>query len=131
MREPLQLRDTPPPTTLVMVRFGRTTLADDKLRQNCEITFARWALHGFSVFELPDGDYRRLARLVPLLVDRQWVCEAAGTALLADGFPVLPTREYPHWTVVLSEPTPEQFARARRHFSEPKRNPVWAGPGQR
>jgi hypothetical protein len=93
--------------------------------------FARWALHGFSVFELPDGDYRRLARLVPLLVDRQWVCEAAGAALLADGFPVLPTREHPHWTVVLSEPTPEQFARARRHFSEPKRNPVWAGPGQR
>jgi hypothetical protein len=29
---------------------------------------------------------------------------------------------------VLSEPTPVQFARVRRHFSEPKRNPVWAGP---
>ena len=50
MPEPLQLRDAAPPTTLVLVRFGRTTLADDKLRQNCEVTYARWGLHGFSVF---------------------------------------------------------------------------------
>jgi hypothetical protein len=128
MREPLQLREAATPTTLVMVRFGRTTLADDKLRQNCEVTFARWGLHGFSVFELPGGDYERLARLIPLLLDRQWLLEAPGAKLVADGFPLLPTREHPHWTVVLAEPTPTQFARVRRHFSEPKRNPVWAGP---
>jgi hypothetical protein len=114
-----------------MVRFGRTTLADDKLRQNCEVTFARWGLHGFSVFELPGGDYERLARLIPLLLDRQWLLEAPGANLVADGFPLLPTREHPHWTVVLAEPTPTQFARVRRHFSEPKRNPVWAGPRRR
>jgi hypothetical protein len=35
--------ETRPPGTLVMVRFGRTTLLDDKLRLNCEVTFARWA----------------------------------------------------------------------------------------
>jgi hypothetical protein len=114
-----------------MVRFGRTTLADDKLRQNCEVTFARWGLHGFSVFELPGGDYERLARLIPLLLDRQWLLEAPGADLVADGFPLLPTRDQPHWTVVLAEPTPTQFARVRRHFSEPKRNPVWAGPRRR
>jgi hypothetical protein len=115
----------------VLIRFGRSTLADGKLLQNCEVTFARWGLYGFSVFELPDGDYGRLARLVPLLVDRQWVLEAAAYALLADGFPLLPSRQYPHWTIVLAEPTSAQFARVRRHFSEPKRNPVWAGPGRR
>ena len=131
MREPLQLREAAAPTTLVMVRFGRTTLEDDKLRQNCEVTFARWGLHGFSVFELPDGDYGRLARLIPLLIDRQWVLEAAGSKLLADGFPLLPTRDHPHWTVVLAEPTPAQFSRVRRHFSEPKLNPVWAGARRR
>ena len=114
-----------------MIRFGRATLADEKLRQNCEMTFARWGLHGFSVFELPGGDYERLGRLVPLFVDRQWILEAAGSALVADGFPVLPTREYPHWTVVLAEPTEAQFAKVRRHFSEPKQNPVWAGKRQR
>jgi hypothetical protein len=129
--ESLQLRDAATPTTLVVVRFGRTTLADDKLRQNCEVTFARWGLHGFSVFELPGVDYERLARLIPLLLDRQWLLEAPGADLVADGFPLLPTREHPHWTVVLAEPTPTQFARVRRHFSEPKRNPVWAGPRQR
>jgi len=95
------------------------------------VTFARWGLHGFSVFELLGGDYRRLARLVPLLVDRRWVLEAAGPDLLGDGFPLLPTREQPHWAVVLAEPTAAQFARVRRHFSEPKENPVWAGTGQR
>ncbi|MGH9056747.1 MAG: hypothetical protein ACRDYY_12955 [Acidimicrobiales bacterium] len=91
------------------------------------MTFARWGLHGFSVFELPDRDYVRLGRLVPLLIDRQWVLEAAATDLLADGFPVLPTREHPHWTVVLAEPSPDLFARVRRHFSDPKLNPIWAG----
>jgi hypothetical protein len=128
VREPLQLREVPPPSTLVLIRFGRTTLADDKLRQNCEMTFARWGLHGFSVFELPEGDYERLGRLVPLIFDRKWILEAAGSELLADGFPLLPTREHPHWTVVLAEPTLDQFARVRRHFSEPKLNPIWAGP---
>ena len=114
-----------------MVRFGRTTLADDRLRQSCEVTFARWGLHGFSVFELPDGDYTRLARLVPLLLDRQWVLEAPGSELLGDGFPLLPTRDHPHWTVVIAEPTPTQFARVRRHFSAPKQNPIWPGRGRR
>jgi hypothetical protein len=33
VREPLQLREAAPPTTLVLIRFGRTTLADDKLRE--------------------------------------------------------------------------------------------------
>jgi len=131
MHEPLQLREAATPTTLVLVRFGRTTLADERLRQNCEVTFARWGLHGFSVFELPGGDYRRLARLLPLLLDRQWVIEAAGADLLADGFPLLPTREHPHWTVVLAEPTAAQFARVRRQFSEPKRNPAWSAPSGR
>ncbi len=131
VREPLQLREATTPTTLILVRFGRTTLSDDKLRQNCEVTFARWGLHGFSVFELPDGDYKRLARLLPLLLDRQWVLEAAGADLLTHGFPLLPTREHPHWTIVLAEPTSTQFARVRNHFSDPKRNPVWAGPRRR
>jgi hypothetical protein len=131
MHEPLQLREAPKPATLVVVRFGRATLADENLRQSCEVSLARWGLHGFSVFELPSGDYRRLARLVPLLVDRRWVLEAAGSDLLGDGFPLLPTREHPHWTVVLAEATTTQFARVRRHFSEPKENPVWAGTGRR
>jgi hypothetical protein len=127
----LVLREAVTPATVVLVRFGRTTLADDNLRQNCEVTFARWGLHGFSAFELPGGDYARLARLIPLLVHRQYILEAAGADLLSDGFPLLPTREYPHWTVVLAEATRTQFARVRRHFSDPKRNPVWAGHGRR
>ena len=130
MREPLLLREASVPSTLVLIRFGRNTLADDNLGRSCEMTFARWGLYGFSVFELPDGDYDRLGRLVPLLLERQWVLEAAGSNVLRDGFPVLPTRDHPHWTVILAEPTPTQFERVRRHFSEPKRNPVWAGRRQ-
>ena len=77
MHQPLVLREAATPTTVVLVRFGRTTLADDNLRRNCEVTFARWGLHGFSASELT------------------------------------------------------QFARVRRHFSDPKRNPVWAGQSRR
>lgn len=131
MREPLLLREASIPSTLVLIRFGRNTLADDNLRRSCEMTLSRWGLYGFSVFELPDGDYDRLARLVPLLLDRQWVLEAAASDLLGGGFSVLPTRDHPHWTVMLAEPTPTQFADVRRHFSEPKRNPVWAGRRRR
>ena len=97
-------REAPKPATLVLVRFGRTTLADEKLRQSCEVSFARWGLHGFSVFELLGGDYRRLARLVPLLVDRRWVLEAAGSDLLGDGFPLCPPGSNP--TGPSSSPNP-------------------------
>jgi hypothetical protein len=68
---------------------------------------------------------------MPLLVHRQYIFEAAGADLLSDGFPLFPTGEYTHWTVVLAEPTLTQFARVRRHFSDPKRNPVWAGHSRR
>ena len=125
LREAVQLRDAATPSTLVLIRFGRTTLADEELRQNCEMTFARWGLHGFSVFELPDRDYERLGRLVPLPIDRQWMLAATSSHLLRDGFPLLATRERPYWSVVPSEPTPNQFTRVRRHFSEPKLNPIW------
>ena len=55
--------------------------------------------------------------------------EARTQDLIADGFPLLPSNDQPHWTVVLSEPNPAQFARVRRHFSEPLRNPVWVRLG--
>ncbi|HXW80057.1 MAG TPA: hypothetical protein VEJ84_11200 [Acidimicrobiales bacterium] len=74
------------------------------------------------------GGYDELARFVPLLVVRQWVLEAPAAPVLADGFPLLPTGDHPHWTVLVSAPEAAQFLRVRRHFSEPKRNPVW---GQR
>ena len=130
MREPLQLREAATPTTLVMVRFGRTTLADDKLRQNCEVTFARWGLHGFSVFELPGDDYDRLARLIPLLLDRQWLLEAPGADLVADGFPLLPTREHPHWTVVprRTHPYPVRTRSPALLRAEAKPGLGWAAP---
>jgi len=42
MHERLQLREAPKPATLVVVRFGRATLADENLRQSCEVSLARW-----------------------------------------------------------------------------------------
>jgi hypothetical protein len=53
--------------------------------------------------------------------------EAPAHALLGEGFPLLPTADHPHWTVVLSGPEPRQFDRMRLHFSAPRRNPVWTG----
>ena len=125
MPDPLWLRDERPPARLILLRLGRNTLTDQRLADSCEDAFRRWGLFGFSTFGLGSGGYEELARLVPLLPTRQWVMEAESADLLAAGFPLLPSGGRPHWTVVLSEPTPEQFARAREHFSEPKRNPVW------
>ncbi|HUP68221.1 MAG TPA: hypothetical protein VM142_00225 [Acidimicrobiales bacterium] len=102
-------------------------MADKKLGETCEDTFRKWALFGFSTFGLGSGGYVELARQVPIIPNRQWVMEAETGSLLAAGFPVLPTRDHPHWTVVLSEPDPTQFARVRSHFSEPLTNPAWMG----
>ena len=127
MPEPLNLRDESPPHTLALVRLGNHTLADTRLLEACEATFRKWGLFGFSVFGLGPGGYSELVRSVPILTLRQWVMEASAQAVMSDGFPVLPTADHPHWTVVLSEPAPGQFARVRAHFSEPKRNPAWTG----
>lgn len=127
MPEPLRLRTAQPPDTIVVIRLGARTLGDDKLAEQCERTHARWGFHGFSVFEVPDGDYRLLARLVPIVTVRPKLFEARGAELVDGGFPLLPTADHPHWTVVLSSATPGQFARVRSHFAGPKDNPAWAG----
>ncbi len=127
MPDPLWLRGERPPALLVLLRLGRNTLTDDKLRDSCDDAFRRWGLFGFSAFGLGPGGYAELARQVPLLPTRQWVMEAASSDLLDDGFPVLPTGDQPHWTVVLAAPEPTHFERVRRHFSDPIRNPIWPG----
>lgn len=119
------LRNEQLPATLVMLRLGRNTLTDDKLHDSCQDAFRRWGLFGFSTFGLGQGGYAELARQVPLLPTRQWLMEASATDLLVDGFPLLPTGDQPHWTVVLSSPDATQFRRVRRHFSDPIRNPLW------
>ncbi len=109
----------------MLIRLGRNTLTDGHLQAASEDTFDKWGLFGFSTFGLGDGGYPELARFVPLVPYRQWVMEAGSQDLIADGFPLLPSNDHPHWTVVLSEPNPTQFARVRRHFSGPIRNPIW------
>jgi hypothetical protein len=111
----------------VLIRLGRNTLTDAHLEAASEDAFDKWGLFGFSTFGLGEGGYTELARFVPLVPYRQWVMEARTDALIADGFPLLPSNDHPHWTVVLSEPSPTQFARVRPHFSDPMRNPVWIG----
>jgi hypothetical protein len=127
MPEPLQPRSAPPPTTIVVIRLGEQTLGNQKLSEQCERTHARWGVHGFSVFEVPDNDYQLLARLVPIVTVRPRLFEARGAELLAEGFPLLPTAQHPHWTVVVSEPTAAQFARVRGLFDGPKPNPAFGG----
>ena len=115
------------PPTLVVVRLGSITMTDDRLAKACARTYERWAMFGFSVLEVPGGDdYGLLARLRPEVAQRRQLLVADGHALTADGFPVLPTLEHPHWTVVLAEATPAQFERVRRHFRGPVANPGWA-----
>jgi hypothetical protein len=125
--EPLALRYAPVPDLLVVVRLGSATLDDEALRRTVRETHERWGIWGFSVLELPGGDYGLLARLRPIVATRRLLLPAEGATLVAAGFPVLPTLDFPHWTVVLSEPSSERFEAVRRVFRGPIQNPAWTG----
>ena len=117
-REVIQLRDDRTPDAVVMVRLGSTTLDDQRLAESCEVAWDRWGLYGFSVFELPPGGYDELCELQPMVRSRRRVLVANASDLLANGFPLLATGSFPHWTVVLSQPTDAQFNRVRALFVE-------------
>lgn len=125
--EPLILRDDPIPDLLVVVRLGSVTLEDAALQKSVEECHERWGIWGFSVLEVPSRDYELLARLRPIVATRRMLLVAKGSDLIAAGFPVLPTLDHPHWTVVLPTPSVEQFAAARGCFDGPIPNPVWTG----
>jgi hypothetical protein len=125
--EPLSLRHQGPATTLVLIRLGARTLDDDRLADQCERTRGRWGFDGFSVFEVPAGDYALLARLVPIVALRPKLYRAEGAALLDAGFPLFPTGDFPHWTVVLSRAARAQFTKVRAQFVGPLDNPAWDG----
>lgn len=91
---------------------------------------SRWGIFGFSVLEVPNGDFEELVRVRPIVAVRRQFLVADGESLVTDGFPLLPTLKAPHWTVVLAEPTPAQFVRVRSHFRGPVDNPLY-GAGKR
>lgn len=128
MPDSLELRHEGAPERLVVLRMGSKTLTDDALARACGDAYDDWGLHAFSVFELPGGDdWERLATAMPIVRKRPKVLEASGPELLRAGFPLLPTGHLLHWSIVLSEPTPVQFARVRENFRGPIDNPVWEG----
>ncbi|MCL4433982.1 MAG: hypothetical protein M1399_04330 [Actinobacteria bacterium] len=127
MPEPLILRESSIAEVLIAIRLGANTLADSYLSRSCEECYGRWGIWGFSVLEVPNGDYTRLARLRPLVAERRIIWKANGFDLVAAGFPILPTVDFPHWTVVVSGPTSSQFERVRNTFTGPIENPVWSG----
>ena len=127
MPSAIELRAEAVPERLVVLRMGVNTLNDVALGRTCADAYDEWGIHAFSVLELPDGDWERLAAVMPVVRKRPKAMEASGSALLSDGFPLLPTRGRLHRSVVLSEPTPAQFDRVRRHFRGPIDIPVWEG----
>ncbi|MGB3733422.1 MAG: hypothetical protein WA964_00595 [Ilumatobacter sp.] len=125
MTEALSLRNDPAPTGLVVVRLGARTTEDSLLLRSVEQCRDRWGIWGFSVFEVPDGDYDQLARLRPIVAERRQLLVADAAELVDDGFPLLPTLDAPHWTVVLADATSAQFSRVRAHFEGPIDNPSY------
>ena len=126
MFEPLVLRDEDVVPGLVVVRLGARTLERDHLRRSVEETHQRWGIWGFSVLEVPDGDYNQLARVRPVVADRRQILIADGAELVDHGFPLLPTLDWPHWTVTLAAATDAQFDRVAAHFRGPFDNPAFA-----
>lgn len=125
MFEPLALRDELASPGLVVVRLGVRALADESLRRSVDECHERWGIWGFSVLEVPGGDFERLVRMRPIVADRRQFLVADGESLIDDGFPLLPTLDSPHWTVVLATATASQFERVRAHFRGPLDNPTY------
>ncbi len=125
--DPLALRSEPIPDLLVVVRLGSLTLTDPSLDKSVAESHDRWGIWGFSVLEVPHGDYTLLARLRPIVATRRRLLVADGPELIAAGLPLLPTLDHPHWTVVLSEPSIAQFTKVRSLFRGPIDNPAWTG----
>lgn len=123
--EPLALRDELAAPGLVVVRLGARTLDDELLRRSVDECHERWGIWGFSVLEVPGGDFERLVRMRPIVADRRQFLVADGESLISDGFPLLPTLDSPHWTVVLAAATAAQFERVRAHFRGPLDNPTY------
>ena len=126
MPEPLQLRTAAPPETIVVIRLGERTLEDSKLVDQSRgrtvdgaYTASRSSRCPTATIDCSLG-WCRLSRCARFF-------EARGAALVSVGFPLFPTADHPHWTVVLSEPTPAQFGRVRALFDGPKQNPAWSG----
>ncbi|MCR1782323.1 hypothetical protein KVF89_07245 [Nocardioides carbamazepini] len=117
------------PRTLLVLREGTNTLSNDSLAAACERAHAEIGMYGFSVLEVPGGGFAELARLRPLLRVRRKVMLASGRELIDDGFPLVPTFDHPHWTVVVPAPEDSTFERIRALFSAPVDNPAF-DPGR-
>ena len=105
--------------------MGVNTMSDERLAESAEQCQENWGFWGFSVFEVPNGDYHGLARQRPAFAARSRMFIADGNELVNDGFPLLPTLDAPHWTVVLASPTTALFDRVRAHFRGPIDNPAY------
>lgn len=63
--ESISLRDESVPDLLVVVRLGSNTLLDEHLARSTAECHARWGIWGFSVLEVPGGDYGALVGCAP------------------------------------------------------------------
>ena len=69
--EPLALRDELAAPDVVVVRLGACTLDDELLRRSVDECHERWGIWGFSVLEVPGGDFEQLVRMRP--IEAPWV----------------------------------------------------------
>ena len=105
VREPLILREIgiEIADVVVVVRLGTRTLEDDHLDRATAEAHGRWGIWGFSVLEVPGGDYRQLVRLRPFVATRRLLFRASAADLVTAGFP-----SSPPWTlaIVMVLPSP-------------------------
>ena len=59
------------------------------------------------------------------MAGRRQFLVADGAELIDDGFPLLPTLDSPHWTVMLAAASIGQFEGVRSHFRGPVDDPTY------
>ena len=119
------IRHEPPlDDLLLVVRGGANSLSDSVLERSVGDCWEQYAFFGVSVFGVPGDDLVELSRSTMAIRRRSKVRTARCGELRAAGFEVMATFTNPgHYSVVLSDATPERFALLRSCFSSPVDNP--------
>ena len=119
---PIVLRDEDPPDgAVVVVRGGQ--MQSDYVRRTANDAHDELGLYALSVFLVLDDPIEVLCAREPFLSRYGKVRLSTVGRLRAEGFPVIPTLDRPHYDVVLSDLSDRSLARLESCFDPPVPNP--------
>jgi len=123
--KPIILRpEEPPDDTVVVIRGGEMT--EEFVRRTATDAHDELGIYAVSVFLALDADVDELCAAEPFLVRYGKVRFSTVGRLRAEGFPLIPTLDRPHYDIVLPDLSSPTLVRLDRCF-----DPAVPNPGRR